>query len=309
MTANFTFAQSSPSHLWNKAFDFYLNKKQFDSSLFYYRQLNQQFPNVSPTYINNQIASCYLKSGDITTAESFYLRCLSLDRNLDSLGSFQTTACYALSNIYYNRKQFRDALTFLDYTKTKYRPLRRVCQGLHGGYESRLTFAYRKSQCYYGLNMKDSAISQLAPVIFRPREDVYLDSLLYEEMTQYFVNTVIEVYGRINARTELQKAINSVIYNPTYDDNRKIIMFSVDCFITFANTKINLDPGGACQVYKKGEVPSYFSKDTLVKEFMDSPAYNYIICNEGQPTTGDFLIYGLKNGNPIFSSLLNCCSG
>lgn len=290
LIANFTFGQNSLDQLWCKAFDFYLNKKQFDSSLFYYQEINRQFPNISPTYINNQIANCYLKSGDTTNAELFYLRCLSLDRSLDSLSyfQFQTTACYALSSIYYNRKQFRDALTFLDYTKKIYRPLRRECQGLHGGYEGRLTFAYSKSQCYYGLNMKDSAISELAPVIFRPGRDVYLDSLLYEEMTQYFVSTVIEVLGTKNARTELQRAINNIIYKPTYDYSQKIIMCSVDCFIIFAKTKINLDPGAACQVYRNGEVPGFLLKNTLLKEFMDSPAYNYIICKEGQPTNGFF---------------------
>jgi tetratricopeptide (TPR) repeat protein len=295
LTANAAVGQSSLDKLWDKAFDFYLNKKQFDSSLFYYQQISQQFPNTRPTYISNQIADCYLELGDTTNAEKFYLQCLSIDRHQDSLGFSQTGSCFSLSNIYYNRKQFREALSYLDYTKTKYRPLRMLCQGTHGGYEGKLTFAYRKSLCYYGLNKKDSAISELAPLIFRPRWDVYLDSLEFEEMTRYFVNTVFEVFGVTKARNDMQKAITNLTYKPSYEDSYNMIMLSVDCSITFAKTKINLDSGGGYQVDKKGEIPEFFSKETLLKEFTDSPAYRYIMTDEGQPTTLVLPKAGLTN--------------
>lgn len=290
-TANAALGQSSLDKLWDKAFDFYLNKKQFDSSLFYYQQISQQFPDTRPTYIYNQIADCYLELHDTTNAELFYLKCLSVNKSDDSLGLSQTGSCFSLSKIYYNRKQFREALTCLDYTKTKYRPRIMLCQGTHGGYEQRLTFAYRKSLCYYGLNKKDSAISELAPLIFRPRNDVYIDSLDFEAMTQYFVNTVFEVYGVTQTQNELKRAIKNLSYKPSYEDSYNMIMFSVDCYITFAKTKINLDNGGGYQVDKKGEVPEFFSKKTLLKEFTDSPAYLYIMTGKGQPTTGGLAIW------------------
>jgi tetratricopeptide (TPR) repeat protein len=285
LTANSAFGQASFDRLLDKAFDFYFNGKQFDSSLFYYQEINRRFPDTRPAYINKQIADCYLGLGDTANAKMFYLKCLSIDRYQDSLGFSQTGASASLSAIYYNRQQFKEALTYLDYTKTIYRPLRWLCQGMHGGYEGRLSFAYKKSLCYYGLSEKDSAINELAPLIFRPTEDVYLDSLEFEEMSRYFVNTVFEVLGVTRARNELQKAIKNLTYKPGYEDSYNMIMFSVDCFITFANTKIKLGSGGSYQVDKKGEIPEFFSKETLLKEFTDSPAYRYIMTDECQPTT------------------------
>ena len=148
LTANSAIGQNTLNHLWDKAFDFYLNKKQFDSSLYYYLKINHDFPDKRPLYISNQIADCYIELGDTANAEKYYLKCLSFDKHLDSIGFSQVGSCYSLSNIYYYRKQFRQALIYLDYTKTKYRPLRMLCQGTHGGYEGRITFAYRKSLCY-----------------------------------------------------------------------------------------------------------------------------------------------------------------
>lgn len=285
LTVGTAFAQSSLAQLSDKAFDFFLNKNKVDSALFYYQQISRQFPATRSTYITNQIADCYMELRDTANAEKFYLQCLSIDRRQDSLGFSQTSSCYALSNIYYDRRQFRQALNYLNYTQTEYRPLRRLCQGTHGGYEGRLTFAYRKSLCYYGLGQKDSAISVLAPLIFRPRWDVYLDSLEFEEMSRYFVNTVAQVCGLTNAIIELQNAINNLTYNPSYEDSYNMIMFSVDCFITFGNTKINLDSGGGYQVDRRGEIPEFFSKETLVKEFTDSPAYQYIMNHQELPIT------------------------
>jgi hypothetical protein len=166
-----------------------------------------------------------------------------------------------------------------------------LCQGTHGGYEQRLTFAYRKSLCYYGLNKKDSAISELVPLIFRPRYDVYIDSLDFEAMTQYFVNTVFEVFGITQSQNELKKAIKNLVYKPSYEDSYNMIMFSVDCYITFAETKINLEYGGGYQVDKKGEIPEFLSKKALLKEFTDSPAHNYIMTGKGQPATGGLAIW------------------
>jgi hypothetical protein len=287
LTAKATVAQTTVDLLWDKANDLYC-KKQFDSSIFYYQQITrEQYPKNWQAFINDKIADCYLGLSDTTNAEKYYLQCLSIDKRLDSVGFSQTRTCKSLSSIYYHRKQFRQALTYLDYTKTKYKPLRMLCQGTHGAYEQRLEFAYKKSLCYYGLDKKDSALIQLAPLIFRPTWDVYLDSLEFEEMSQYFVKTVFEVYGCAKARTDLQKAINGLIYIPNYDTSYNMISLSVDCFISFAKTRVYLDGGGGYQVDKKGDIPSFFSKDTLLKEFTDSPAYKYIMGDIDYPVTGD----------------------
>ena len=279
LITNNLLAQNTFEKLSNKAFDFYFPKKQFDSSLNYYQHIKKQFPDRRPAYINKQIADCYLGLGDTINAEKFYLQCLAVDRNLDSLGFYQTRACYSLSDIYYHRKEFKQALNYLDYTNTKYRPLRRLCQGTHGNYEGRLTFSYKRSLCYYGLNEKENAIHELAPLIFRPRWDVYLDSVEYEEMTRFFVNTVIDVYGAAKAKDDLRKAISNLSYEPSYreDERFNLIMFSVDCFVMFADIKITLSSGNGYQVDKKGEIPEFFSKGSLVSEFADSPAYKYLM--------------------------------
>ncbi|NII27721.1 hypothetical protein HB364_21745 [Pseudoflavitalea sp. X16] len=280
LAANATWAQHTYEELSDKAFDFYLHKNKFDSALFYYRQIDQLFPDERPVYTNGQIATCYLKLGDTSKAEKYYLRCLSFDKSLDSVGLSQTRASFALFDIYYARQQFRQALTYLEYTKTKFKPLRPLCQGTHGGYEQKLTFAYKKSLCLYGLGEKDSAISALAPYIFRPVWDVYLDSVEYETMSRYFVNTVFELYGKTKAKAHLQDALNQLVYKTHYDEQSGMIFFAADCSIRFLNTTISLYPGGGCQVDKKGDIPEYYSKETLLKEFVDSPAYQYIMTDD-----------------------------
>jgi len=280
--ANISFGQQSLDQLRDKAFDFYLYQKKFDSSLFYYQLICHEFPNKVSAYIANQIADCYLGLGDTANAEKYYLQCLSFYKNLDSLGFSQVHSCEALSNICYNRKQFREALLYLEYTKTKYRPLRFFCLG-GTGYGRRLEFAYKKSLCYYGLGNKDSVISEMAPLIFRPYDNIYLDSLQFEEISRFFVKTVFEVYGASQARDDLQRAIGHIVYKPNYDTSSSWIMFSVDCSIVFAKTKIELDDIGAMQVKKMGEIPEFFTREKLLKEFMESPAYRYIMAGNGWP--------------------------
>lgn len=262
-----------------RASRYFYERKQYDSALLCYLQINRDHPAIRRPHILNKIADCYLALADTMAAEKNYLECLLADRKLDSFGSSQTNACFSLSDIYYQRKEFGKALIYLNYTANEYRPLRRMCQGLHGGYEQRLQFAYKRSLCHYGLGKKDSALAELAPWIFRPRSDVWLDSTEFETMTQYFVNTVFEVYGRTKARDQLQQALRMATYQPNYDRYRgaNMIMFSLDYFISFANTRVDLFHGGGYQVDKKGEIPPFFSKEVLLKEFTDSPAYRYIM--------------------------------
>lgn len=247
LATNATWAQHTYEEMSDKAFDFYLHKKKFDSSLLYYQQIDRLFPDERPIYTNNQIATSYLKLGDTSNAEKYYLRCLSFDKHLDSIGLSQKQACLDLSGIYYTQQRFRQALTYLEYTKTEYSPLLVMCQGTHGGYEQKLTFAYKKSLCLYGLGEKDSAISTLAPFIFRPVWDVYLDSVEYETMSRYFVNTVFELYGKTKAKVHLQDALNKLVYKTHYDEQSGMIFFAADCSIRFLNTTISLYPGGGAK--------------------------------------------------------------
>jgi hypothetical protein len=293
LIVGFAHGQTADDKLSDKAFDFFL-KNKYDSALYYYKIFSQDFPEKHPLYISNQIADCYLELADTANAEKYYLKCLSIDKGLlDSVvGVSQLHACFSLSNIYLNRKQFRKALTYLDFTKSKYKPLRMLCQGTHGGYEAKLEFAYSKALCYYGLNKKDSAIKELGPLIFRPRWDVYLDSLEFEEMTRFYVNTIFEVYGTVQPKDKLQYALKNLTYVGNYDQTTSTIMYSVDCFISFAGTKINLDTGGGYGVDKVGDIPDAFSKENLLKEFTDSPAYQYIMSCKFvpvSPNTGSWL--------------------
>jgi tetratricopeptide (TPR) repeat protein len=282
LSAELTFAQTSFDQLLDKAHGFNFNTNQFDSALYYYRQVSRIFPDRKSSYISYRIAESYLSLRDTGNAEKYFLNCLSFDKRLDSMSFVHQQSALSLSKIYFDRKDYRSALTCLEYSKTKYRPLKMMCEGLHGGYEASLDFAYMKSLCYYGLHKKDSAVAALAPLIFRPRWDVYLDSLEFELMTRFFVNTVFEVYGVTEARLKLQNALSRIIYKPVYhiEKTEHSIWLSLDCSITFAKTKINLEYGGGYGVTKKGEIPEFLSKQNLLKEFTDSPAYRYIMGDE-----------------------------
>lgn len=280
-------SQSIVDQLSNRSVLFNLHP---DSALSYFLESNRQFPGIRPVYTNYMIALCYSRIGDMDNAEKFYLQCLSLEETPETYGNMKNEASSWLSVFYFERMQFRKALDYLEFTTTTYKPKRRECAGLFGGYRGALEFAYTKSLCYYGLGEKDSAISVLAPLIFRPKHDIYFDSLKFENIIWFFVNTVTEVYGAEKAKHDLQQALKKLVYRPAYREyvsmgSSVVTICSVDCSINFAKTKINLAYGGGSQVMKKGDIPEYYSKEELIKIFTGSPAYQYLMTCDNGPVT------------------------
>jgi hypothetical protein len=64
--------QNESEQLNNKAFEYYIHKKNLDSALFYYKLLQHSFPEFRPNYINYQIGDCYFEKGDKDLAKKYF---------------------------------------------------------------------------------------------------------------------------------------------------------------------------------------------------------------------------------------------
>jgi tetratricopeptide (TPR) repeat protein len=280
------FSQRNTEALSQKAFNFYSKEQQYDSAIFYYKKIISNTSQKREAYFTYQIANCYSASGKKVEAENYYIKCLSIDKLKNSLGMFQNLACKYLSEIYFEQKRFREALNYLDSSITKYKPFRNIFRCGTGSTIRKMEFALSKSNCYIGLNKKDSAINLLSPLIFRDFDVFYFDdTLALEEAAKLYSEMVFEVMGKTVARKELEKALEKVNYKQVFEKTAsgKINSVSVDCFIIFRGIKIYLENGGGYSVEENELFPSFLSKENLIKDFKNSRAYQLIMFEPSQP--------------------------
>ncbi len=213
-------------------------------------------------------------------AEFNYLKSMQVDIKKDSLefGFGQSYSCAKLAELYYSQKKYSKALTYMDYTKKEFKPFRTLCYSGYGQ-TNRLGFQYKKAVCYYGLNKKDSSIISLAPYVFRTADYYYLDSSEYNSMTNFFISTVFEMYGKCEVKTQMINALNKIEYLQTIKDEPGSMFKFVDlhCSINFLGIKINLDDGSTSGFTKDEPIPDYLSKHFLLEQFIASPSYKAII--------------------------------
>lgn len=273
-------SQVTPESFASKAYDFNYKQNKIDSALKCYEDLRKTFPDYREAFTLYQMANCFLKMGDTAQAESTYLKSMQVNIKKDSLdfGFGQSYSCAKLANLYFDQRNYRKAIIYMDYTKKEFKPLRTICQGGYGK-TNKLEFQYKKAVCYYGLNKKDSSIISLAPFIFRPTDYYYLDSLEYNSMSSFFISTLFEVYGQCEAKTQLIAALNKIYYLQTLKEEpgRMFRWLDVDCSINYLGIKINLDDGGSYGLTQNDPIPDYLSKDFLYNEFAKSLSFKRIM--------------------------------
>ncbi len=273
-------SQVTPQLLLSKAYDYTYTDKKLDSALKCYQELRTSFPEYKKASILYKIANTLLKIGDTAQAESLFLESIHVDFQNDTLDfDFgQAYSCAKLADIYYKQKKYSKAIIYLDYTKKEFKPLQPICEGGYGQ-TNKLEFQYKKAICYYGLNKKDSSIINLAPYIFKANDYYDLDSLKYNAISNFFVSTLFEYYGKCEAKTEMAKAINNIYYLQTFKEerDRKIKWLYIDCSINYFGFKIHLDNGSKYVWTQNRPIPDYLSKDFLFKEFTKSPAFKTIM--------------------------------
>lgn len=271
--------QITPELLFSKANDFQYKEQKADSVLKYYQEIRQSFPHYSETYILYLIAKSYLEIGDTSQAENYFLKSMQIDNKSDSLdfGLGKHSSCLELAELYYKQKKYRKALSYFDSTKKEHKRLKTLCQGGYGP-TSQLIFQYKKAVCYYGINIKDSAIISLAPYIFEPPDYDYIDSLEYDTISKFFVSTVFELYGKKNAKKRMNKAIKNIIYMQAIQEEPGSMFkwLNVDCSISYLGTKISLVDSGQFGLTKSDSFPNYLTKEFLLQEFTESPSYKMI---------------------------------
>jgi hypothetical protein len=273
-----SFSQDGFDSLRSIAYNYYVNEHKPDSAVYWYLQLAEKYPDRNKAIVQNAIGNCYLKMGLDSIAENHYLFCLSAKRSKEPASNAQTNASLSLSEMYYRKGLYRKSLTFLEYTKTIYMPMKRLCRSGGGGHLQDMAFAHKKSVCYYGMNMKDSAVAVLTPYMFWPTRDVLMDSVAYDMISRYFVFALFDLLGKDEARVKLQEAVRNRVYTLKYKvyGTDTTIFASAECYVIYAGAKIFLDPGYGIQVLQRDEIPENLAETKLLNEFMESPAYQYI---------------------------------
>lgn len=266
-------AQASYADMHRATFDYFF-KSKYDSALYYYSRIGQATP-IQQLQINLRSAQCWLALKDTIKAEEYFLRCLAVPRNLDSIANYQGRACNELASLYYQRKELRKSLDYLKDLVIKYQPLKKECN-LFGGNEGNLDYAYRKALCYEALGQADSAFGELAPIVFYPL-DIYTDPGKYEDISFYFAGLTRKIFGQDNARETLRQALGCLHYSGNYRESGRILFYYPECSIRFGGVSIRLDQGGGLQVEAEGNIPVEFSRAELLKGFMASSAYKHIM--------------------------------
>jgi tetratricopeptide (TPR) repeat protein len=278
------YSQTTFDSLWHKAYNFLFIKKQADSALLHYQQIVQQFPNNKQAHTYLLMGNCYLALHDTTNAQLYYTKCLDIANYKPTGSMVEQDACFSLADIYCHNKDYKKALTYINNATTIYKPLVALCTMGTNGQEV-LMRAYKKARCYNGINQKDSALIQLAPIIATMANDVFIDTLAYKSIVHFFANTIIEIHGMQQTKRNLNYAVKKTNYKTSYTEILGTIMCTTTCYITLSNIKINICDRRDDQVSKRGEIPSNYSKKILLDNFKKSYLYKCLNTSSTLPNT------------------------
>ena len=143
-------------------------------------------------HANFLLADNYLMLNQIDSSVYYYHKVFKYKDNDTIEANLSHNACLVLSQIEYNRNNFREALELLNACKKKY-PYRHFCGN---AYESiNMTYSLYESQCYQGLHKPKKAMESLIPYAFKndlSRNTEIVNELYKLIKTNYNVNEIKE---------------------------------------------------------------------------------------------------------------------
>jgi tetratricopeptide (TPR) repeat protein len=269
------FGQDGAEKVSDKAFTYYLYDKDIDSALYYYKSLQQTFPNFRPSYINNVIGSCYLKKGDKDLAKSYLL--LSLKRP-DSLDIFPERTCIYIGDMFLEAKDYISALAYYDSSTSYYRtkPLR---MSRHSFKEGNIQTIYKKAICFYNLNRLDTAINIMTPRIFMNFEDYIIDSSEAVNIVDFYITLLKKKYPVKLIKNEFKTAMKGLNYKKENDSSRLHLnpewkSITIDCYFNFFGKKVDIFRYGGVGVKDfSEETPIGWRKKDILKDLHKTLAY------------------------------------
>lgn len=269
------FGQDGAEKLSDKAFNYYLYDKDIDSALYYYKLLQQTYPDFRPSYINNVIGSCHFKKGEKEIAKSYFL--LSLKKP-DSLDIFPERTCIYIGDMFLEAKDYNSALAYYD-SSTSYYRTKSLRMSRHSFKEGNIQTIYKKAICFDKLNRLDTAINIMTPHIFINFDDYIIDSAEAPTIVDFYITLLKKKYSTKHIRQEFKTAMNRLIYKRENDSsllhlNPEWKSIRIDCYFIFLGKKVDITHYGGVGVKDfNEETPIGWRKKDILKDFYKALAY------------------------------------
>ena len=278
MFHSFIYGQEPFEKLKDKAFDFYFNNKNIDSALFYYKTIQQIYPDFRPSYINNIIGSCYLAKQETELAKKHLI--LSL-QNPEPLDLFPERVCITIGDIFLSANDYRNALAYYD-SSTSYYRTKVARMSRHKFKEGNLETIYKKSICFDKLNRIDTAISILTPYVFISNEDDIIDSSEIENIVDYYISLLKRKYTNKQIKMEFTKAMKGLFFEQELDSslfkgNSDWKLVRVECFFIFFGKQVNVFKGEGGMRNFDDIALSGWRKEDILNKFYKTAAYKKLI--------------------------------
>ena len=211
-------------------------------------------------YDSYMLGECYRASNQLDTAEIVFLRILKFEK--PKLGYVQVNrmTCHSLADLYLEQNNYRSALNYLELAEKKY-PHFKVCSA--GEFERETTLNYKFAQCYGSLYQLDKAIKCLTPYVFHQNDNYLLDSLKFQEISEYYLNLLLQKYQNSYLKSHLNSTVNYMFYeegweNPDKKQRRRLTynlkhidFYRVYCSINFLEEEIILIDNAYRDIHSK----------------------------------------------------------
>jgi hypothetical protein len=243
--------------------------KKYDAD--YYEKLIQQGD--SCNYHNNfELINLYLRDDKVFELKKTlerYIKC-------PLINSRQRGLYLQLADIYFKEKSYNKTLDLIKlYQDTEHKV---VTPHNPYRYSSNFTLSLKKSKCYEGLNLNDSAISALTPYIFHKFEvfDGYYDSTSFANICDNYLNLLLKKHSINQIKKELTQSEIGFYFNhiPERNDKFGFIDHMITCGFKFFTPVIFLSTGirNNSETYEDIR----FTKDYQLKLFKESELYKKI---------------------------------
>jgi hypothetical protein len=193
---------------------------------------------------------------------------------------FQRQFYLALADIYIREGEFRKALGLIIlYDTTKNKVMRPHNTFQHVG---NFALANKRSICYNGLGVIDSAIYELSPYMFFKHTyfDGFYDSLSYDSIMKGYLALLSSKYSATEIRNELYRAETNFYFhdNPDKEPNSFGSTFhKIICGFSFFKYQIKyLDVGIYAKEQDKMPYPANFNFHFQFNYFKETPIYSMI---------------------------------
>lgn len=181
----------------------YAAEGQYDSALYFFLQLNKNYPDYEACYTLYKLGDCYRNLGDTASAETYFMRCLAMDDSKEFTSISKHYSSLALGDIYRNRKEFSKALEYYNASTSIYR-MRGVTCGT-GPMVDRYRVAVSEAACFEGLKKYDVVVKMLLPYMFQDYTRIPAATCVTDSLSRVYVDAVVHAYGRKQSKRELEK--------------------------------------------------------------------------------------------------------